>query len=115
MVTFSVDFATLGPTVLVLILSMVLGTVAGFLGFIMSGAGQLLFGFVETIASGGRSSSSYNEPKINKFPVFLRSMIYLAVCIGAIWLALIGYAGFSYLFAIVGGITLPIAVLKLLK
>jgi len=108
----TIDPSAVGPIILVLILSSLAGGALYLLGLFVSGAAQLIFGVVEAIA-GGRSSGA-PESHRNKGVVFLRAVIYLAVCIGAIVLSLTGHQGLAYACAVAGGVTLPIAVIKLL-
>ena len=122
MTTFSINTFALGPVVLVLILSMVAGTAIGLLTRLALGMGSLVFGMVEIIA-GGRSYPDYNgitctdvylEHGVRgKVGVALRTVVYIALCIGAIALSLSGFQALAFICAVAGGVALPIALIKL--
>jgi hypothetical protein len=115
MVTLSIDFAALLPVLLVMCLATCLGGVVYALGSLASGFGKLFLGIAEAVASGGQSSNRFGQTKRNKGVVFLRVLLYLAICIGAIVLSVSGYQFLAYVCALFGGGAFAIALLKLLK
>ena len=112
MFTVTIDASAVLPIILVLILSAFAGAGIFLLGVLASGVGEFALGVAEVIA-GGRPRNNVQAPR-NKAFVFLRVLIYLGLCIGAIVLSLTGFQGFAYLAAVVGGVCLPIAGIKLL-
>lgn len=112
MINVSIDLASIGTIILVLVLSLALGVVAGLLGTLANFGVSLFIGFAEAVA-GGRSNRE--DPRPNKGAIAVRAVIYFALCILAIGLGLAGHAGYAYAAAVVGGIALPIATIKLLS
>jgi len=112
MVNFSINAAALGPVLLVMVLSLVIGVVLALLNAVGGFALGLIIGFAKAVA-GDRSFGS--EPRPHKGIIFVRTLIYLALCVGAIVLTQNGHVGWAYLCAIAGGVPLPIAVGKLLS
>lgn len=109
--TLVIDTTSLFAVSLVLVLSLVIGTVFAFLYPLASGFVEILIGFASAIA-GSRSSSP--EKHVHKGFVAVRAVLYLGACIAAIVLCLQGHDYAAYLAAVLAGVSLPIAVGKLL-
>jgi len=103
MISININAVALGPVLLVLGLSLVIGIAVALL----EGFAGIFVGFAKGIA-GIRSDN-----RTNKGHVFFRAMIYVAACVGAIYLCVHGYQLFAYCCAILGGVALPIAIGKL--
>ena len=112
MVNFSINFAALGPVLLVLVLSLVLGVACALLEAFGGFAVGLFIAVVKGIAGDRSGIDSRRRPK---GAIAFRALIYVGLCVGAIVLTQVGHVGWAYVCAIAGGIALPIATGKLLS
>lgn len=107
-----IDLASVGTTVLFLVLSFVLGLFAQAFLEMTAGVGSFAVGLIEIFAGGRPSASS--TPSTNKLAVLLRMVVYLGVIIAAIVLATAGMSLYANICAIFGGLALGLALVKLL-
>ncbi|MBX9949454.1 MAG: hypothetical protein K2Y39_09825 [Candidatus Obscuribacterales bacterium] len=109
MTTFAVDLASLGTTFLFLIISFVAGLAVAIAGAVLGGAGELLLGFAKAVA-GDRSYAS--QPTPSALPVFVRSLIYIALGFVALYLAATGMALWGNLLGIFAAFCLGVAAVR---
>lgn len=114
MTTITFDSAALGIDALIIVLSLLVGFFGAVAGVLVLGFGAIIFGFVEAVASGGRSRQ-IAAPRSHKGFTFIRAVIWFGLIVGSFAFILAGHNWAGYLSAVVGGICLPIAVGKLLS
>lgn len=108
-----IDIASIGVTVLILALSFALGLVAQTFLEMTAGLGSLFVGFIEAIAGG--HSTARDEPRTNKLAVAARIVLYVCIVGVAIVFATAGMSLYANLCAVIGGLALGLAVIKLFR